>query len=394
LDTPGASSFVLAARPLVQEAIPRARQLALRIAWRAMRRLGLLAPVCVVARKAMSGETVERPSDAPHRRAPLILLTGGHRSVNKVVGVVMRDHGAEPSAVVKMPRVPESIPALWNEARTLQQLEGRPNPVQGAPRVLSFVEQGASTRLVESAIRGVPVAARLRAGTYRRFALQAADWQVRLAGRAAPVGPAAWWDRLVEPALAEVSAAYGPVLDVCQLERTREQLSGLSTLPLVCEQRDFSPWNVLVDGNGELAVLDWESSELRGLPALDLIYFLAYLAFYVDGAMASGRFRQAHRRALDPSTPTGRVTHDALRRYCEGVGLDPTALGPLRLLTWLVHARSEYRQLTADAGHRPSPEQLRSAVFITLWQEELRNVEAGARSARAFGWDHGKAASP
>jgi hypothetical protein len=305
-----------------------------------------------------------------------VLLTGGRRSINKVVGVVLDEGVAEPTAIVKMPRVPESIPALRNEARTLRQLEVRPTPVPGAPRVLSFVEQGASTRLVETVIRGVPVASVLRPNTHRRLALQGAEWQARLAGLMVPVAQEAWWDRLIEPVLADVSVSYGPVLDLSQIDQTRRLLSGLRALPLVCEQRDFSPWNVLVDDRGELAVLDWESSEPQGLPALDLIYFLAYLAFYVDGAMATGRFRDAHSVALDPSTVTGRVTRDGLLRYCQIIGLDPATLGPLRLLTWLIHARSEYQSLTADAGRSPSPEKLRDAMFLGLWQEELRRVSA------------------
>jgi aminoglycoside phosphotransferase (APT) family kinase protein len=35
------------------------------------------------------------------------------------------------------------------------------------------------------------------------------------------------------------------------------------------EQRDFGPWNLLVTPAGQIAVLDWESAEVDGLPALD-----------------------------------------------------------------------------------------------------------------------------
>src|SRR5215211_2594977 len=37
------------------------------------------------------------------------------------------------------------------------------------------------------------------------------------------------------------------------------------------------------DADRELAVLDWESPERQGLPALDLIYFLSYLVCFPDG---------------------------------------------------------------------------------------------------------------
>ena len=61
-------------------------------------------------------------------------------------------------------------------------------------------------------------------------------------------------------------------------------------MPETFEHRDCSPWNLLVTTSGELAVLDWESAEQNGLPAIDLVYFLAYLAFFMDGAMKTGNF--------------------------------------------------------------------------------------------------------
>ena len=73
---------------------------------------------------------------------------------------------------------------------------------------------------------------------------------------------------------------------------------------------------------GELAVLDWESAELDGLPGVDLAYFLAYLAFFVEKirrtepmlggrklaeGMLAERMLAAYRRAADLATPTGRL---------------------------------------------------------------------------------------
>src|SRR5436190_718658 len=98
------------------------------------------------------------------------------------------------------------------------------------------------------------------------------------------------------------------------IRETRARLAALGDLPLVCEQRDFSPWNVLIAADGALVVLDWESAETEGLPGMDLIYFLAYLAFFLDGAMESGRFRESYRAALDPATFTGAVQAECLRR--------------------------------------------------------------------------------
>jgi len=136
---------------------------------------------------------------------------------------------------------------------------------------------------------------------------------------------------------------------------------------------------VLVDSAGALAVLDWESAELNGLPALDLIYFLSYLAFFLEGAMETRRFAATYRATLDPASATGAVVAECLQRYATQVGIDLAALHPLRLLTWLIHSRSEYRQLTAEQGGQPYRAARRDSVFVSLWAAELdqaRNAPA------------------
>ncbi len=82
----------------------------------------------------------------------------------------------------------------------------------------------------------------------------------------------------------------------------------------------------------------------------------------------------AYRAALDPATFTGRVHAECEQRYCERTGLDPAALRPLRLLAWLIHSRSGYKQFVAEAAGRPKPTTLRRSLFVSLWEEELRRA--------------------
>jgi aminoglycoside phosphotransferase (APT) family kinase protein len=178
----------------------------------------------------------------------------------------------------------------------------------------------------------------------------------------------------VESALSDFSQAFGEVIDAQLWQITLDRLALLGDLPLVCEQRDFSPWNVLVANDGTLVILDWESAELHGLPALDLIYFSTYLAFFHDGAMQSGRYRESYRAALDRTTATGAVMAECLARYADGVGISHAALPSLRLLAWLIHARSEYQRLVADAGQRPKRAALGKSLFLSLWEEEIHHA--------------------
>jgi hypothetical protein len=156
------------------------------------------------------------------------------------------------------------------------------------------------------------------------------------------------------------------------LRETREILTTLGPLPAVCEQRDFGPWNVLVTANGGLAVLDWESSETRGLPGLDLIYFLTFLALALGGAITPARIRESYKTIMSRSTSAGAVLHESLERYVGRTGLNPADLRPLRLLCWLLHCRSEYQWFVGDVAGMPRHETLRQSLFLSLWEQELR----------------------
>lgn len=148
----------------------------------------------------------------------------------------------------------------------------------------------------------------------------------------------------------------------------------LGELPCVIEHRDFGPWNILVDSDDRVIVLDWESARIRGLPLLDLLYFVTYMAFFVDGAMVSHRFVDSYRRSLDPSTLTGAIRLELMERHREAWRISSRAARALRALCWIGHAESEYQRLSADAGGPPSVDALRSSVFAQLWREEVVSI--------------------
>jgi aminoglycoside phosphotransferase (APT) family kinase protein len=180
---------------------------------------------------------------------------------------------------------------------------------------------------------------------------------------------------VIDPALDEFQRSFGAVLDPVMLRESADMLAGLRDLPRACEHRDFIPWNVLVGPTGALGVIDWEAGELRGVPAVDLIYFLSYLGFALDRALPpSTRMMRSYRTGVDPRTFTGAVHRECVSRYIDATGLDPAVVRPLRQFTWILHSRFEYRRLVADFGASPTSEVLRRSVLLRLWEEEVRRA--------------------
>ena len=303
----------------------------------------------------------------------LLLLTPGDRVVGKVVALVFHRVDA-PALSIKTARTRDSGRGLHREAELLEAVAAlHPRGMAGVPR-LHFLDALLGRPILgETALSGVPIAASLTPARYERIAERVTDWLIALAEPAAGQSPEPTWDTLVSPALERFAAEFGSVLDASELARTREIVGGLGALPVVCEQRDFSPWNVF-EGPGGIVVLDWESGEPRGLPALDLIYFATHAAYYLERAWVTGRFVEAHRAAWSEKTALGRVNQACVARYLARLDLDPALLRPLRLFAWLLHAHSDFVHLRADVGGSPNEETLRGSRFFRLFRADLEEL--------------------
>lgn len=398
----------------------RIKRMLFLLLWRLGVIMGLTLPICATARKPGSGTPTggdggrcqsEEPEAAaadaldhsigmvaaireawptwdlgpPPQRISTLLLTGGPRSISKIVSLMFSEPESVPRLVVKMPRVAESLPGLRREAATLRAIEkldtGRLFP--GIPRVLFCRDVDCGYALGETALMGQSIFTILHRDNYREIALQATDWLTEFALHTRKQGRPGDVPAFVNSVLQHFVNSFGSVIDSTAIETTYSIFNERLTLelPCVCEQRDFSPWNVFRGIDDQLVVLDWESAELHGLPVMDLIYFLTNLAFFIDrayvfspkGALGSGRFRESYQAILDPTTFTGSIFQECIARYCRRLKLDYAALQPLRMLVWLLHSRSEHEQFIQDCGGTPKSGALRRSLFLSLWEEELRH---------------------
>jgi glycosyltransferase involved in cell wall biosynthesis len=331
----------------------------LRHFWGTLRSAGLLAPIYVVGRRP-GGPDEEGIPLSPS--CPLLLLTTGHRSINKAVGLAFEPGATQPAKAVKFARVPEAEPGLEREVTVLAQLHEERPALAGIPSLVGEGSRNGRLAVVQEAVAGESLLDALRPESFEAMAMavtrtlielakdrpRSLDWRQRLVAE-----PLEWFERHFEPTV-------------------RSLLDGLGDLPGACEHRDCSPWNVLLTPAGDPVLLDWESAEPAGLPGLDLVYFLANCAFVLDKALESGRTRETYARLLDPATPNGRVAAAAIAEYTSALGISAADFRRLRLLTWVVHSRSDYRHLELESRSKPSAEALRGSVFLGLVEEELR----------------------
>jgi hypothetical protein len=366
-DSSAAIDHLLAGRPAGSRL-----QKALRPLWRLAARLGLLAPVFVLAR-APGGtpDRLKQDSLAPYLSpgSPCLLLTGGRRSINKVVALSFSPDETRPTAVVKFARLPEADRALEREAAALEAVERSHPGLDGVPRLLARGRRAGGRALAESAIYGEPLIGALSPQSFEPLARRVTEWLIDLAEGSAPA-TGDWRERLLDGPLAEFERNFGEVASPGTVRAIRTLFDQLDGLPQVCEHRDCSPWNVILCESAP-ALLDWESAEPRGLPGLDLAYFLANAAFVLEGALESGRTREAYARLLDPATPPGAVAARCRDEYCARLGLSPQTYVCLRVLCWIVHSRSDYRHLEIEAAGPPRPERLRDSAYLGLLEEDL-----------------------
>ncbi|HWH14648.1 MAG TPA: hypothetical protein VNT51_07865 [Miltoncostaeaceae bacterium] len=373
VDAPAAVEWLRHRRPADGGAI-RARRVVADRAFSLARRVGALAPLCIVARPAESGTAPWLSGlldDHGHGggHPAWLLLTGGRRSHNKVVALPFREGSLRPDLAVKVGRVAEADAGLLREARALRALVRSPPSASAlAPQVLFLHAAGAGVAVGQSLEEGVALLSELTSRSYARIAGEVTDRLIELA--LATCGVDALSPHPVALAAArDFARSYASALPEAQGAAAAAVARQLPALPTVMEQRDCSPWNLLRRPRGGLVMLDWESAEPAGLPLLDLVYFLTFAGLHLHGAIRN----EPERRYRDVwgDTPEGRVNAACVARYLAALGLPGTAAGPLRRLTWMVHAEVEVERLAADGGRGPASADLAGGVFLRLLRADV-----------------------
>lgn len=287
-------------------------------------------------RLGLEGFGVGRPAS--------LLVTPRFQASAHVVALVVPDGAERPGVVVKLQRLPGPARTLAAEAGCLRALaEVGPTGVAGVPRLLSEEPIGGHAAIVETALTGRPLdplaVRRDRDGT-----VDAVGRWVRGLRRAdRPPADDDRWARLVGPALATLAhdLADDPA-DAELVARAGELVDALRSArpPVAVEHGDLSHPNLLrLEAGPEprIGAIDWELGEPAGLPLVDFLFFLGYVAVATGGRRGAGGAvapdEQARLIEAAFSGP-GAWAAAAAARQADAEGIDRALLSPLLVATW------------------------------------------------------------
>jgi hypothetical protein len=138
--------------------------------------------------------------------------------------------------------------------------------------------------------------------------------------------------------------ALTPLLHACDeyVAAVRARCAALASnpAPLAAAHNDLTMWNLLLDRDGRLGVVDWESAEEAALPLKDFFYAM------VDAVAATGGYEDRVSAARDcfgaggrHATTVGRFQNAVAR----AVGASPELVEVSFHACWLGHAANELR---------------------------------------------------
>jgi hypothetical protein len=263
-----------------------------------------------------------------------LLVTPPDVTSSHVIALLGPRDQEEPSLVAKLPRLAGYRANLVREAANLDALHRAWPAVQGsAPEVLMLNASDEFPLLLETAVSGRP----LDPARVRRDPVGAVDavveWLSALGEATKTPAELGWYRRLIEEPLERLDACLALDSYSADVSETLECLAPLrgSEMFAVFEHGDPAHPNLILTGENQVQVIDWERSEPRGLPAQDVIFFLSYIAFARRRAQTAEERNAAFDEAFRGS---GGWARSVLALHADRVGLDRALLAPLIVACW------------------------------------------------------------
>jgi hypothetical protein len=286
-------------------------------------------------------------------------VAGGGYSTRKLLFFLFKPDNNVPAFIVKMVRDPAFNYRLENEQRALAHLHSSGiNDASRLPRVLFWGHHQNLAILGESYIEGKPFKQASRGTADCPTLLSGIEFLNNLAAETVDTSVASPKDvsKTLSKLLEQVIKIYN--LPDQQVSFLEHQISALgksqAQFPLVFQHGDPGIWNAVYSTQHQTVFLDWEASEIKGMPLWDLFYYLRSYITWVARNHGTRSQLQGMKQFLLEDNSISRFWIDATNQYCQRIGLSKELVEPLFYTCWMHRALKEATRLTSSRVNRGS----------------------------------------
>lgn len=277
-----------------------------------------------------------------------VIVTPHFRASSHVVCLVLPRGCTTPALVAKVPRLEAGNAHIEREASNLRAVQAlRPGGFDSIPRVVALEKFRGHSIFVQTALVGKTLDRPTTRRDPDRWCRAILDWLGEMRLRAHAASGHEHFQRLVEQPLHRfVESCPLAAEEQGWLGETLERVGALRDVALagVFEHGDLSPPNILRLSGGGLGVLDWELAEPDGLPAIDLFFFLSYVAFARSRARSTAAYVRAFHQAFFERRAW---TRPYVLAYARQHQIPTEALTPLFLACWVLYMARLVSRLAA-----------------------------------------------
>lgn len=310
-----------------------------------------------------------------------ILKTPRFQASSHIIFFVLSEASSEPILVVKIPRVSGDNCRLEREVKNLRAVQAaREGGFDSIPKVIAYEDWKNNRLLVQNALTGRIMRPTLVRRQEKLCIDAVFSWLVELnvVTYSSHRDKYDCFVQAVKKSLDDLESAFSQTSDGKKLiQQTRDLVAPLQgkNIPSVFEHGDLSSPNIIIRSNHKSSVVDWELAEPRGLPAVDLFFFLTYVAFARQKARRYQDYLGAFQTTFFGKNAWARpyITH-----YSEKLKLSHEVLNPLFILCWcryvgnLINRLTNFGLLTLDDA---TCAWLQSNRYYALWKYTLENSD-------------------
>ncbi len=314
-------------------------------------------------------------------RLSSMMVTPRFQASSHLIFFILSASQSKPILVAKVPRVPGDNGRLDREVENLNRIHTFKNrDFDSIPGVVAYEDFKGNRLLVETAMQFETMRPAVVRSNPRICIDAVSIWLIDLQETTINHNHNVdWFANLIKRPLDDFETMFP--LNPSEnrlLDATRKitQLLENQPMPLVFEHGDLSSPNILMGKQNKIAVVDWELAEPEGLPAVDLFFFLTYIAFALKGARKNAAYLAAFNDAFFGADAWA-LPH--VMRYNDVFQISPELLKPLFVLCWSRYVVSLVRRLKSldrsdDKLSNESANWLRSNRYYVLWDFAIKHI--------------------